>query len=90
MLLNPAHSLFPDQQLDESSKTKLGRSLADELGVPWTDTSYSTGYSISLEGLNLILAGAERQARRAARRSPRCCKRQPMKEPHLLQRFWTD
>jgi hypothetical protein len=42
------------------SKTDLGAALANALGVPWTDDCYSTGYTISLIGLNTILAGAER------------------------------
>ena len=39
----------------------MARDIASELDVPWTDTCYSTGETISLEGLNTILAGAERR-----------------------------
>jgi hypothetical protein len=61
VLINLADRLLPTALLDRSSKTRLGRDIAAELGVPWTDTCYSTGETISLEGLNTILAGAERR-----------------------------
>lgn len=61
VLTNLADRLLPDVALDRSSKTRLGRDIAGELGVAWTDTCYSTGETISLEGLNLVLAGAERR-----------------------------
>ena len=61
VLVNLADRLLPEASLDRSSKTRLGRDIAAELGVPWTDTCYSTGETISLEGLNTILAGAERR-----------------------------
>lgn len=59
VFLNLADALFPDRDLDRSSKTRLGAALADVLGVPWTDKCESTGETISLTGLNTILAGAE-------------------------------
>lgn len=46
-----------------ASKTELGEALALALGVEWTQTCASTGYTITLEGLNVILAGAERLLR---------------------------
>lgn len=61
VLTNLADRLLPGAELDRSSKTRLGRDIARELGVAWTDRCYSTGETISLEGLNLILAGAERR-----------------------------
>lgn len=61
VLVNLADRLLPDAQLDRSSKTRLARDMARELGVPWTDTCYSTGETIALEGLNTILAGTERR-----------------------------
>ena len=61
VLANLADRLLPDADLDRSSKTRLGRDIADKLDVTWTDRCYSTGETISLEGLNLILAGAERR-----------------------------
>lgn len=64
VLTNLADRVLPDVALDRSSKTRLARSIADELGVTWTDSCYSTGETISLEGLNLILAGAERRVGR--------------------------
>lgn len=60
-LVNLADRLVPQANLDRSSKTRLGRSLALALDVTWPDTAYSTGETISLEGLNLLLAGAERR-----------------------------
>ena len=67
VLINLADRLLPAAQLDRSSKTRLGRDIAAELDVPWTDTCYSTGETISLEGLNTILAGAERRLGRLGR-----------------------
>lgn len=61
VLMNLADRLMPDVELDRSSKTRLARDMARELGVPWTDTCFSTGETISLEGLNTILAGTERR-----------------------------
>jgi hypothetical protein len=59
VLSNLAAALFPD--LDTSvSKTTLGALLAERLGVPWTDECTSTGYTVTLAGLNTVLAGAER------------------------------
>lgn len=60
-LVHLADRMLPGVALDRTSKTRLGRSLAAELDVAWPDTAYSTGETISLEGLNLILAGAERR-----------------------------
>ncbi len=61
VFLHLANNLFPDDpRLDTRSKTKLGSSLAEILGVPWTDQCSSTGETIQLLGLNTILAGAER------------------------------
>lgn len=61
VLINLADRLLPESELDRSSKTRLGRDIATALDVRWTDRCYSTGETISLEGLNLILAGAERR-----------------------------
>jgi hypothetical protein len=63
-LTNLADRLLPGVEVDRSSKTRLGRSLAHRLDVQWTDACYSTGETISLEGLNTILAGAERRSGR--------------------------
>ena len=61
VLVNLADNLLPQARLDRSSKTRLARDLAHELGMTWTDTCYSTGETVSLEGLNVVLAGAERR-----------------------------
>ncbi|MGB7450241.1 MAG: hypothetical protein WA892_14090 [Ornithinimicrobium sp.] len=60
VLINLARSLSP--QLDTRlSKTKLGAALAAEFEAPWSDECESTGETISLAGLNTLLAGAERR-----------------------------
>jgi len=45
------------------TKQQLAAALCDEFRVPWLASAGSTGASITLDGLNLILAGAERQVR---------------------------
>lgn len=60
VFLNLAAALFPHLRTDGLTKTQLGETLANELRVPWLDNCYSTQQSISLIGLNTILAGAER------------------------------
>lgn len=58
VLVNLARNLAP--HVDTGlSKTKLGAALADELGAPWSTACESTGETISLTGLNTLLAGAE-------------------------------
>lgn len=60
VLINLASNLAP--QLDTRlSKTKLGAALADEFDAPWSAECESTGETISLVGLNTLLAGAERR-----------------------------
>jgi len=61
VLVNLADRLLPGAPLDRSSKTRMARDIANEFGVLWTDDCYSTGETISLRGLNTILAGAERR-----------------------------
>lgn len=57
---NLADRALPGVHLDRGSKTRLARSLSHHFGVGWTDTCISTGETVSLEGLNAVLAGAER------------------------------
>ncbi len=61
VLLNLADRLLPGAELDRSSKTRLARDIARELGVGWSPECSSTGETVSLLGLNTILAGAERR-----------------------------
>lgn len=61
VLLNLADRMLPGASLDRRSKTRLGASIAAALDVPWTDDCASTGETISLVGLNILLAGAERR-----------------------------
>ncbi|WP_300677452.1 hypothetical protein [Nocardioides sp.] len=60
VLVNLAAGLAPHLEV-KLSKTKLGAALADEFGAPWSDICESTGETISLIGLNTLLAGAERR-----------------------------
>ncbi len=60
VLVNLANSLAPE--LDTRlSKTKLGAALANAFDAPWSAECESTGETISLVGLNTLLAGAERR-----------------------------
>lgn len=60
VLVNLAVHLAP--HLDVGlTKTKLAAALAGEFDAPWSDECESTGETISLAGLNTILAGAERR-----------------------------
>ncbi|WP_278236064.1 hypothetical protein [Isoptericola sp. AK164] len=43
-------------------KQELAEALCREFGVPWLRTAGSTGATVTREGLNLMLAGAERRA----------------------------
>jgi hypothetical protein len=61
LLVNLADRLLGGVELDRSSKTRMARDIALQLGTRWTDDCYSTGETISLLGLNTILAGAERR-----------------------------
>jgi hypothetical protein len=57
-----AKRLAPHLLDRKRTKHQLAAALCAEFGVPWIDSAGSTGASITLEGLNLILAGAERRA----------------------------
>lgn len=43
------------------SKHSMVAALCQRFSVPWLSTAASTGQSVTLEGLNLLLAGAERR-----------------------------
>lgn len=60
VLTNLAARLAPEVDIS-LSKTKLGAALAADLDAPWSDLCESTGETISLTGLNTLLAGAERR-----------------------------
>lgn len=57
-----ARRLAPDVLERRRTKHELAAALCDSFGVPWLASAGSTGASITLDGLNLILAGAERTA----------------------------
>lgn len=61
VLTNLAAKLLPEVNQQGLSKTQLGGEIARVLGVPWGDDFISTGETIRLTGLNVILAGAERR-----------------------------
>lgn len=53
--------------LDERlSKTRFAAALADALGAAWDASCWSAGETLTLEGLNRILHGAERRLRHPA------------------------
>lgn len=59
-----ASRLAPDLLQDpDAIRTKhaMVAALCQRFSVPWLSTAASTGQSITLEGLNLLLAGAERR-----------------------------
>ena len=43
------------------NKVELGAAIAQRLGIPWQENAWSTGQTITLLGLNALLAGAERR-----------------------------
>lgn len=45
----------------EQRKPELGAAIADRLGVAWTSHAWSSGQTITLDGLNTLLAGGERR-----------------------------
>ncbi len=47
-----------------ATKHELARGLCREFGVPWIMTGGSTGATVTKEGLNLVLAGAELRAQK--------------------------
>ncbi|MFJ1510298.1 hypothetical protein [Cellulosimicrobium funkei] len=60
VLVNLATHLEPGLST-RLSKTRLSEALARRFDAPWTDECESTGETISLIGLNTLLAGAERR-----------------------------
>jgi hypothetical protein len=48
----------------DASKPELAAQIALALNVPWDQTCWSSGQTITLDGLNAILAGAERRLAR--------------------------
>lgn len=64
VLANLATKLLPEIDQHRLSKTRLAEEIARHLDVPWSDDYISTGETIRLNGLNVILAGAERRLSR--------------------------
>src|SRR5262245_62047272 len=46
------------------NKVALGRAIVEALGGTWTEACYSTGYTITLHGLDLVLRLATAEAER--------------------------
>lgn len=61
VLINLASNLLPHLPRDGLSKTELAEAIARSLDAPWSDKFISTGETIRLTGLNVILAAAERR-----------------------------
>lgn len=57
-----ARRLAPHLLGQRRTKHEWAAALADEFEVPWSPTAVSTQGTVTKEGLNLILAGAERRA----------------------------
>lgn len=57
-----ARRLAPQVLHETRTKHELAAALCEAFDVPWLASAGSTGASITLDGLNLILAGAERRA----------------------------
>lgn len=64
VLTNLATKVLPEIRQGGLSKTQLAGEIARALGVPWGDEFISTGETIRLSGLNVILAGVERKVGR--------------------------
>ena len=52
------------------SKTRLAQDIVDRLDGPWDDTCWSTGETITLDGLNVLLAAAQRRLGRLSTVNP--------------------
>lgn len=67
VLVNLAHGLGLD--IDTGlSKPDLGAAIARRLGAPWSERCWSAGQTITLHGLNALLAAAERHLGRLGQR----------------------
>lgn len=60
VLVNLAQGLGLDVDTDQR-KPELGAAIADRLGVVWMNEAWSSGQTITLYGLNTLLAGGERR-----------------------------
>ncbi len=52
------------------SKTRLGHDIAERLDAPWDGTCWSSGETITLDGLNVLLAAAQRRLGRLSSTDP--------------------
>lgn len=59
VLVDLARALGVEEVAVKLPKPELGRRLAVELGEEWPDTGWSSGSTITLVGLNILLRGAE-------------------------------
>ena len=57
VLVTVARSLALDPGVESLSKPELGRAIAGAVGATWDESCWSTGSTITLEGLNRILEG---------------------------------
>jgi len=57
VLVTVARSLNLDPSVESLAKPELGRVLAGKVGARWDEACWSTGSTVTLEGLNRILEG---------------------------------
>lgn len=69
VLINLADGLRLGSSLN-LSKSRLGQDIATRLEAPWDDTCWSRGETITLDGLNVLLASAERRLGRLGATDP--------------------
>lgn len=62
------------------NKPDLGESIAAALGQQWSDECWSAGHTITLAGLNLLIAGAEREVHRRRPGAPTAVSASPRHE----------
>ena len=59
LLVNLAAAVALDMDANAFSKTSLAKEIAEHLGAHWSDHFVSTGETIRLDGLNVLLAATE-------------------------------
>lgn len=85
VLINLAAKVAPDVDVDSLSKTGLAEALAERFGVPWSDHLISTGETIRLDGLNVLLAAAEFHFAQRAHAEPISARREA---EYLVDALW--
>ena len=60
VLVNIARALRMPAAVEAATKPELGAAIAERLDVPWDESCWSRGSTVTLEGLNRLLHGASR------------------------------